>query len=195
MLWSSGKLQVSPVPPSACYGKITVATESILGERFAALDNPLRGKALIDSVMIWRTTHMRRGTQARTLTRRSLLAHVAALAGAVVLGACSSSSVASGTAATPATQPATTGGSSPAATAAASPVAAQKVNANTASVAELQRAFEAAGISNAARWAREVEEYRPYPTDDPSFGKLRRELAKYNPGPGVVDQIVAMLTL
>ena len=70
-----------------------------------------------------------------------------------------------------------------------------KVNANTASVAELQRAFEAAGISNAARWAREVEEYRPYPTNDPSFGKLRQELAKYNPGPGVVDQIVATLSL
>jgi hypothetical protein len=69
------------------------------------------------------------------------------------------------------------------------------VNANTASVAELQRAFEAAGISNAARWAREVEEYRPYPTDDPTFAKLRRELAKYNPGPGVVDQIVATLSL
>ena len=72
---------------------------------------------------------------------------------------------------------------------------AQKVNANTASVAEMQRAFEAAGISSAARWAREVEEYRPYPTDDPSFAKLRRELAKYNPGPGVVDQIVATLAL
>jgi hypothetical protein len=79
--------------------------------------------------------------------------------------------------------------------AAASPAAGPKANANTASVAELQRAFEAAGIPNAARWAREVEEYRPYPTDDPTFGKLRRELAKYNPGPGVVDQIITTLTL
>jgi hypothetical protein len=137
---------------------------------------------------------VRHGTQPSVLTRRGLLARVAALAGAAALTACSSSSAASGTAATPTTQPATTGGSSPAGAAAASPAAAQKVNANTASVAELQRAFEAAGISNAARWAREVEEYRPYPTDDPSFGKLRRELAKYNPGPGVVDQIVATLT-
>jgi hypothetical protein len=76
-----------------------------------------------------------------------------------------------------------------------SPQASATVNANTASVAELQRAFEAAGISGAARWAREVEEYRPYPTDDPTFAKLRRELAKYNPGPGVVDQIVATLSL
>jgi hypothetical protein len=74
-------------------------------------------------------------------------------------------------------------------------VAGQKVNANTASLAELQQAFEAAGISNAARWAREVEEYRPSPTNDPSFAKLRQELAKYNPAPGVVDRIVSTLTL
>jgi hypothetical protein len=62
-------------------------------------------------------------------------------------------------------------------------------------VPELQKAFEAAGIPSAARWAREVEEYRPYPTDDPTFAKLRRELAKYNPAPGVVDQIIATLSL
>ena len=73
--------------------------------------------------------------------------------------------------------------------------AGPKVNANTASVAELERAFEAAGIPNAARWALEVEEYRPYPTDDPTFAKLRRSLAKYNPGPGVVDQIISTLML
>jgi hypothetical protein len=69
------------------------------------------------------------------------------------------------------------------------------VNANSASVAEIQQALQAAGIANAARWAREVEEYRPYPTNDPSFAKLRQELAKYNPGPGVVDQIIAVLAL
>jgi hypothetical protein len=71
----------------------------------------------------------------------------------------------------------------------------QKVNANTASVAELQAAFQAAGITNAARWAREVDEYRPYPTNDPSFAKLRQELAKYNPGTETVNRIVATLTL
>lgn len=68
-----------------------------------------------------------------------------------------------------------------------------KVNANTATRAQLQAAFEAAGISNAAQWSREVEEYRPYPTNDPDFAKLRQELAKYNPGPGIVDRIVATL--
>jgi len=34
---------------------------------------------------------------------------------------------------------------------------------------------------------------RPYPSDDPTFAKLRQNLAKYNPAPGVVDQIVATL--
>jgi hypothetical protein len=71
----------------------------------------------------------------------------------------------------------------------------QKVSANNASRAELQAAFQAAGIPNAAAWAREVEEYRPYPTDDPNMTKLRQELAKYNPAPGVVDQIIAVLSL
>ena len=72
--------------------------------------------------------------------------------------------------------------------------ATKKVSANNASIADLTAAFEAAGISNAARWAREVDEYRPYP-NDPNLPKLRQELAKYNPGPGVVDQIVATLSL
>ena len=70
-----------------------------------------------------------------------------------------------------------------------------KVSANNASKADLQAAFEHAEISNAAKWAREVEEYRPYPEDDPNFNKLRGELAKYNPGSGIVDRIVAELEL
>ena len=113
------------------------------------------------------------------LTRRDLLMGVAAIGGALVLSACGSPASSSGTiSAAPPAQSA----SAPAASPATGSVT-QRVNANSASVAELQRAFEAAGIASAARWAREVEEYRPYPTDDPSFAKLRRELAKYNPGP------------
>ena len=69
------------------------------------------------------------------------------------------------------------------------------MSANRATRAELQRAFEAAGIPNAARMAVEVEEYRPYPTNDPGMAKLRRELAKYNIATTVVDQIIATLTL
>ena len=72
---------------------------------------------------------------------------------------------------------------------------AAKLSANNATRAELQAGFEAAGISNASQWAREVEEYRPYPEDDPDMARLRRELAEYNPGPGVVDAIIALLEL
>ena len=71
--------------------------------------------------------------------------------------------------------------------------ATTKVNANTATMAELQAAFDAAGIPNAARWAREVDEYRPYATNDPTFAKLQKELAKYNPGQATVDKIIATL--
>lgn len=73
--------------------------------------------------------------------------------------------------------------------------AAQKVNANTASKAELTAAFQAAVIPSPDRWAQEVTEYRPYPTDDPTFARLRSNLAKYNPAPGVVDRIIAALSL
>ena len=79
-------------------------------------------------------------------------------------------------------------------TTAAAP-AALKANANTASRADLTAAIQAAGVSNAARWAMEVEEYRPYPTNDPNMAKLRQNLAKYNPGPGVVDGIISALSL
>lgn len=70
-----------------------------------------------------------------------------------------------------------------------------KVSANDATEEELIAAFEAAGIENASQWAHEVEEYRPYPADDPEFTKLRQDLAKYNPGPGVLEAIIALLEL
>lgn len=88
--------------------------------------------------------------------------------------------------------PTATATSSATAGAASTSGALQKVNANTATVAQIQAALEAAGVSNASRWAREVEEYRPYPAD-PTWARLRQELAKYNPGPGVVDQIISVL--
>jgi hypothetical protein len=88
----------------------------------------------------------------------------------------------------------TTTTAAPATTTTAAPAVA-KPNANTASRAEMTAAFTTAGISNASRWAMEVEEYRPYPTNDPNMAKLRQNLAKYNPGPGVVDAIIASLSL
>ena len=68
-----------------------------------------------------------------------------------------------------------------------------KVNANKATRADLQAAFQAAGVSNAAQWAREVEEYRPYTADDTNWSKLRKELAKYNIASDVLEKIIATL--
>lgn len=70
-----------------------------------------------------------------------------------------------------------------------------RVSANNATREQLQAAFEAVGITGASGWAREVVEYRPYPADDANLPKLRQNLVKYNPGPGVVDAIVATLSL
>jgi hypothetical protein len=121
-----------------------------------------------------------------------------ALAGTVVLTACGSAT--STPTAAPASAPAAASvapavSAVPATSAVAAVTTSCKVNANTASESEVAQALNVAGVSNGARWAREVVEYRPYPTDDLNLTKLRQELAKYNPGPGVVDQIVATLSL
>ena len=144
------------------------------------------------------------------ITSLHLLGAGVALAATLLLAACGGAT-GSGSAAAPAgasaaastsvpTAPAAGAGAPavPASGGAAAPApagAAGRVSANRAPRAELQRAFEAAGIPNAARLAVEVEEYRPYPTDDPGMAKLRRELAKYNIAPSVVDQVIATLTL
>ena len=87
------------------------------------------------------------------------------------------------------------GGLAGAAQTGASPGVPQKVDVNRASRDEVARVLTANGVPNAARWAREVEEYRPYPINDPTYAKLRQELAKYNPAPEVVEQIIASLSL
>ena len=71
--------------------------------------------------------------------------------------------------------------------------AGAKVSANTASEDEIAAALETAGVSNAGRWAEEVVEYRPYPADDPNLTKLRKSLAKYNPGEDTIDRIAGAL--
>jgi DNA uptake protein ComE-like DNA-binding protein len=103
-----------------------------------------------------------------------------------------------GAASTPAA-PASTGAAAPATSSAGSAStsaqpAPKKVSANTASEDEIAAALESAGVSNAERWAEEVVEYRPYPADDPDLGKLRQNLAKYNPGQETTDKIVSALT-
>jgi hypothetical protein len=82
--------------------------------------------------------------------------------------------------------------STAAATTSATPA---KASANNATAAQLLAAFEAGGVPNASRWVREVEEYRPYPADDPSFAKLKSNLAKYNPSADTLSRILAALSL
>jgi membrane-bound lytic murein transglycosylase B len=119
----------------------------------------------------------------------------ALIAVAVTLAACG------GAAATPAanaTANATIATATPVSTSTAAATAAStttKASANNATAAQLQAAFEAGGVPNASRWVIEVQEYRPYPTDDPTFAKLRSNLAKYNPSADTLSRILAALSL
>jgi ABC-type phosphate transport system substrate-binding protein len=115
------------------------------------------------------------------VTRNRAVCALALVATAALAG-CAGSAVSGGT-----------GSPGTAATAPDPSAVTRKVSANSASRAELAAALAAAGVPNAERWAIEIEEYRPYPADDPTFAKLRRELAKYRPAPGVVDRIVSVL--
>jgi hypothetical protein len=89
----------------------------------------------------------------------------------------------------------TTAASNPAASASATTTTSTttKVSANDASESELLAALTAAGVPNADRWAREVMEYRPYPTDDAALQKLQDNLAKYNPDSATLTAILAAL--
>lgn len=113
----------------------------------------------------------------------------AVVAVTVVVASCGSAS--SPSTSPPPAAPATVSSPSPAP--AASAGAGTTVSANTASQAEIAAALQAAGVTNADRWAKEVVEYRPYPLGDIRFTRLREELAKYNPDPAAVDAILSVL--
>lgn len=116
---------------------------------------------------------------------------------ALSLAACSSGSSATPSTATPrtpaASDPAAPSSTAATGTAAASAATSARVNANTASEADIAAALSAAGVPNAARWAREVTEYRPYSTDDATLQKLQDNLAKYNPDAATVAGILSVL--
>lgn len=115
-----------------------------------------------------------------------------AVAGVVGLAACSGGS--STKTASPSTTPTTAAPAADQGSTATSAAATTKANANTGTAAQITAALDAAGVPNAARWTREVEEYRPYPSNDPNLSKLRQNLAKYNPGEDTVNKIVSALT-
>lgn len=115
---------------------------------------------------------------------------LAACGGAASTGASGATAIAANATATPAST--STAASSAAATAAST---ATKASANNATAAQLQAAFEAGGVPNASRWVIEVQEYRPYPIDDPTFARLKSNLAKYNPSADTLSRILAALSL
>jgi len=70
-----------------------------------------------------------------------------------------------------------------------------KVSANHAGVAAMTLTFQATGVSDARRWARRVEQQRPYPESDPSFAALRARLAPFHPSAATMERIVSALEL
>lgn len=102
----------------------------------------------------------------------------AAIGGILVLSlaACSGGSSTGGDAATPAAS-----------------VPAGKVSANNASEEELVAALEGAGVEDAAEWADEIVEYRPYADAAALEETLTEELAKYNPTPETIEKILSVL--
>ena len=120
------------------------------------------------------------------------LAAAALAAAALTFAACGSGDDASAPATTAAAV--TTTAVETTATAGGAEVTTGTVSANTASTEELITALEANGVDNADRWAREIEEYRPYDTADPELTHLQDELAKYNPDPDQLQKILDTLT-
>jgi membrane-bound lytic murein transglycosylase B len=119
----------------------------------------------------------------------------AVIAAALTLAACGGAASPTTSNATSSATTATPTPASTSTTAATVATTSTKASANNATAAQLQAAFEAAGVPNASRWVTEVQEYRPYPTDDPTFAKLRSNLAKYNPSADTLSRILAALSL
>ena len=66
------------------------------------------------------------------------------------------------------------------------------IDPNTASQGQIAAAFEAAGISNADKWAKEVTEYGPYTADSIS-ATLTKELGKYGIDDATLKSILSVL--
>ena len=116
-------------------------------------------------------------------------------AAAIALAACGGAASGGASNATATTRVATATPASTSTAAATAGSTTAKASANNATAAQLQAAFEAGGVLNASRWVIEVQEYRPYPVDDPTFAKLKSNLAKYNPSADTLSRILASLSL
>ena len=114
---------------------------------------------------------------------------------AIILAACGGAASSGASNATATTAIATAAPTTRSTSAATASSTTTKASANNATAAQLLAAFEAGGVPNASRWVAEVQEYRPYPVDDPTFAKLKSNLAKYNPSADTLSRILAALSL
>jgi hypothetical protein len=125
---------------------------------------------------------------------RPLRLFVLTVACAASIAACSTGSGATPTAVTATAAPSAAASPSTGAQAPEAPSGAiTRVSANDATTDELIAALTAAGVPNPDRWTREIEEYRPYDTSDPTLAKLQSELAKYDPDPATLAAILSAL--
>jgi hypothetical protein len=120
-------------------------------------------------------------------TTRTITTTLAAAALTAGLAACGGSDSSGSSAAAPVSAAPTS------ATPAGGATTTTKVSANGASADELVAALKAGGVPNADRWAKEIQEYRPYDTSDPTLRALQSNLAKYNPGADTMAKILAVL--
>lgn len=122
-----------------------------------------------------------------------LRAIVIGLALAAAVAACGGSGATSAPAATPTASTSAATTTTTTATSSASSSTLVRVSANTATAEEITTALQAAGVPNADRWTREVMEYRPYDTSDPTIQSLQDSLAKYNPSAETLQAILSAL--
>jgi hypothetical protein len=71
--------------------------------------------------------------------------------------------------------------------------ASHKESINESSVQDITATLRTAQVHDPKTWAQVIMQYRPYPKDDASLGKLRKVLADHRADPQTIDQITAVL--
>ncbi|AII11348.1 MULTISPECIES: hypothetical protein [Rhodococcus] len=122
------------------------------------------------------------------MTKKIVQFGIPLLISAGLLAGCSSNDSGTGSSASPTTSVVASSTMSPG----GSVAEVAQVDPNTASQSQIQAAFEAAGVSNAGKWAKEVTEYGPYSPDTIS-DTLTKELGKYGIDQQTLDTILSVL--
>jgi hypothetical protein len=70
---------------------------------------------------------------------------------------------------------------------------AERTSISLASQQDVAAALRANGVVNPEYWAKVILVNRPYPSDDPSLGKLRQVLAEHHADESTIDKITNAL--